>query len=41
MVPTVKYGARSVMFWAAISSILLVLYKLWMVELLPVTTWTF
>jgi hypothetical protein len=28
MVPTVKCRARSVMFWAALSSILLVLYKL-------------
>jgi len=36
----VKHGARSVMIWAAISSILLVLYLLWMVELLPVATWT-
>ncbi len=36
-----KHGARSVMIWAAISSILLVLYLLWVVELLPVTMWTF
>ena len=41
LVPTVKHGARSVMIWAPISSILLVLYLLWMVELLPVTTWIF
>jgi len=41
LVPTVKHGARSVMIWAAVSSILLVLYLLRMVELLPVTTWTF
>jgi len=41
LVPTVKHGARSTMIWVAISSILLVLYLLWMVELLPVTTWTF
>jgi hypothetical protein len=40
LVPTVKHVARSVMIWAAISSILLGLYFLWMVELLPVTTWT-
>ena len=41
LVPTVKHGARSVMISAPISSILLVLYLLWMVELLPVATWTF
>jgi len=29
-----------VMIWAAISSILLVLYLLSVAELLPVTTWT-
>jgi len=29
------------MIWAAVPSMLLVLYLLWMVELLPVTTWTF
>jgi len=36
-----KHGARSVMIWAPISSILLLLYLLRMVKLLPVTTWTF
>jgi len=41
LVPIVKHGARSVMIWAAISSNLLVLYLLWMVELLPVTMRTF
>jgi len=29
LVPVVKHGARSVMIWAAISSILLVLYLFW------------
>jgi len=33
--------SQILMIWAAISSIVLVLYLLWMVELLPVTTWTF
>ena len=41
LVPTVKHGASSVMIWTAISSILLVLYLLWMVKLLPVTLWAF
>jgi len=40
LVPTVEHGNRSVMIWAAVSSILLVIYLLSMVELLPVTTWT-
>jgi len=40
LVPAGKHGARSVMIWAAISSILLLLYLLRMVELLPVTMWT-
>jgi hypothetical protein len=35
-----KHGNRHVMIWAAISSILLVIYLLSMVESLPVTTWT-
>jgi hypothetical protein len=39
--PTVKHWNRSVMIWAAMSSILLVLYLLWMVKSLPVTTRTF
>jgi len=33
--------SQILMIWAAVSSILLVLYLLCMVELLPVTTWTF
>jgi len=41
LVPAVKHGAWFLMSWAAISSILLVLYLLCMVELLPVSTWTF
>ena len=41
LVQIVKRRARSVMNWAAISSILLLLYLLWMIKLLPVTTWTF
>ena len=40
LVPIVKHGDRSVMSWAAVSSILLLLYLLWMIELLLVTTWT-
>jgi len=41
LVPTVKHVARSVMIWASLCSILLVLYFLIMVELLPVTSWSF
>ena len=33
--------SQILMIWAAVSSIVLVLYLLWMVKLLPVTTWTF
>ena len=36
-----KHGTTSVMIWTSVSSNLLVLYLLWMVELLPVTMWTF
>jgi hypothetical protein len=42
LAPTVKYGDRSVMIWAAISWYSPGPIKLlWMVQLLPVTTWTF
>ena len=38
--PNCETWSQILMIWAAVISILLVLCVLWMVELLPVTTWT-